>query len=1165
MNAVKKLLLSVQIAAAFAAALCISAGAEQIYGGDFLKTKYTVYDSAIAGEKTDGNVAISQDALPGKTEISFDFSINSGFTGASADITARRLGKSDVGVPVSLALSKVDDTAFSLACGGETIADLLEFGKTYSLVVQLDLNGGKYNVHLYENQEKNRLVAYKSGLGTESGFSDYGVTGVSFGGDISVSHLTAFRERAAENVPVTDIGSSIVTVSTALSQDIEKGDYYDIYAAFYKDAEKTELADALKKTYRCYDNYAEAIFDLSGSFLNPDYYISVYALRSSNIAPLALSGRPSEDDSSGVAFNMECSQRTSWYTLGESVTYTLASGAATDSVSKICGAVYNSNGAPVYSAAVDLAQVQSGGWTYTPAQSGYYKVIFYALTKNNRVVYEHRQYDTIYDKYLGGVKLDKSGHNFYVTAFENKDWENRNKRYGMSIDRYDGEYDLDIAKQLGMSFVRLHAFSWKDIQPTQDGDLVWTKTTGATHQYERIFDRIAAQDRFDVIANILYTPLWASSNKDETENHYDLPEYATHAPSDNKFLTDFIDRLYEKYGRYITAWEIYNEPNVNNSSGFWHDTTENYVSMLGAAYNEIKALSAADASKSEPDTVVMGGIGSYYLAFYRDFLENGGWRYTDKIALHGYDIRPWNFTQAYKQYAQSDNIGTVDTEAHMMLFSRQSDNFIYTEKQLALRTLKEFLRQIKYDVERIAFFQAYENHVMGEDIMKFNDAYSNGDTQWSIVMAGLYRKKPSFEPRFAAGALNTLIAKSGSVTEYADEYKTGNINIVRLTADGNPVYVLWGDDLAAQSADADLSGITYGAVITDWEGRVVSADGFAALADEVYFIEGLSDSAFSYLGSAKGTEPYLGEVLYSEYEKSARACEGPVYQHTDAPLYNAETASINTADAKWNDVYAYDLNGNPTDNLPKGQLAVHVSNDGLECVMKVSNTNDSGESMPTVKAEMLVGMDTAGNGAAGYSIQFTAKFTPQYSTGMRVYKSVLPYTGGDIIDNTDVNVDIADAKMYIVEGDGCKYFYMFMPAIELYPFDCGSNYKVNIGVQFKGFQTNVGGDNVSTFLRTNGNESYDIYKPWQFASIQYAEQPATTDISKGIVNEVVNAKAGEYVSAKILCNDEIIYVNQYVADADGRCKISAVVSGGEGSYVLKTYSDSVGYTTISLN
>ena len=1151
------ILMSVVLSISF---LTYTVGAEQIYSGDFLKEKYTVYDSSIANENIGGNVLISQDALQGKTEISCDFSISSDFVSGAINLVAKKLNKSDTDILVSFSFLKDDNSTFKLDCGNGFIVNSLDFDKIYSLVVQIDFNNRKYNVVLYENHDKNCLIIYKGGISLENKFVGYGLSDIGFTGDVKVSYLSAYRERTAVNTPVINIDddNNIANVSAVLLENIEKGESYDIYVVFYKDDSRREIADVMKKTYKCFDNYAEASFDLNDSFKERNYSVSVFAFKSEDMTPIALVGKLSDDDTDGVEFNMECTQKTSWYTLNDTVTYTLTDNSKLNNVAEIRGTVYNSDGTIVDSVVSDLETVQSNGWNYTPIQSGYYKVIFYAVTESNRIVYEYRMYNTIYDKELDGVKMDKSGHNFYVTSFENKDWDDRNALYGMSIDRYDGEYDMDIAKQLGMSFIRLHAFSWKDIQPTQDGEFIWTKTNGATHFYEKIFNRIENGDKFDVIANILYTPLWASTNTDTTEASYDFPEYAKYAPSDNKYLTDFIDKLYEKYGKYISTWEIYNEPNVSGCSSFWHDTTENYVSMLGAAYNEIKKLSAEDSYKSEPDTVTMGGIGpsSRYLTFYKEFLAKGGGKYTDKIAMHGYDIDPWVYTEA------NGNKKVINTEAHMMLFSRSTDNFYYTEKQLALRTFKEYLKQIKYGVEKIAFFQPYENHVMGEDVMKFNDAYYNDGNQWAIVMAGLYRKKPSIEPRFVAGALNTLIAKSGTVTEYVDEYKTGNVNIVRLTADDKPLYILWGDDLAAQNNDAELNSIINNASITDWEGRAVLNEGFKVGADEVYFIEGLSDDAFSYLDSAKGAKLYLGDVLYSEYEKNARTSEGPLYIHSDVPLYESIIGSGNMDNVKWNKMYTYEN----TADLD-GQLAIHTSKDGLECVMRVDNTDSNGNSVPTSKAEMLIGVDTTGNVVKGDTVQFTAKFTPEDSQGMRVYKSVLPYIGGDVVDNTGLNEPIQNAKINIYEAqDGHKYFYIFIPVVELYPFNYASNYKINVGVQFRGYQTFNGSVRKSTYCRMNEKENYNVNKPWQFASIQYADEQFPADADELTVNKVIYAEAGEYVSVAILKNNEVVYLNQYLTDSYGKCQVFAIISDkDEGTYTLRAYSRSKGYTIIKLN
>ena len=149
------ILMSVVLSISF---LTYTVGAEQIYSGDFLKEKYTVYDSSIANENIGGNVLISQDALQGKTEISCDFSISSDFVSGAINLVAKKLNKSDTDILVSFSFLKDDNSTFKLDCGNGFIVNSLDFDKIYSLVVQIDFNNRKYNVVLYENHDKNCLI-----------------------------------------------------------------------------------------------------------------------------------------------------------------------------------------------------------------------------------------------------------------------------------------------------------------------------------------------------------------------------------------------------------------------------------------------------------------------------------------------------------------------------------------------------------------------------------------------------------------------------------------------------------------------------------------------------------------------------------------------------------------------------------------------------------------------------------------------------------------------------------------------------------------------------------------------------------------------------------------------------------------------------------------------
>ena len=821
-----------------------------------------------------------------------------------------------------------------------------------------------------------------------------------------------------------------------------------------------------------------------------------------------------------LVFNMKCTDELSWIKAGTQVCY-VPKYPLNDKIAYICGTVYNSDGTLADEVTASADEVKSNGWRYTPQDSGFYKVTFRAQTSDGTVITEHSDYKAYYEQKTGTVhRIDRAGHSFFVSGFESKGMGDRNPLYGMSIGNYDGRYDLGIADRLGMSFVRLHALSWKDIEPENVTD-----ENGKSYdwgKYDKIFDAIRNKYPLDVIGNILYTPKWASPSDDESGSL--VPEYASYAPTKTEYLTEFINDLYDRYGDCVSTWEIYNEPHLPGGSVFWHDTAANYVKMLSGAYGALKTLSGGS------DTVTMGGIGAKrYLSFYREFIKNGGWQYTDKLVMHGYDLDPWNYLGINDKMGETSSKGVMDTEAHMVLFNGSSPNICYTEKQLALRMYNEYLRQIKYGVEKIAFFQPYDNSVQAEDLMILDSISSDRN----VVSAGLFRKKPDFEPRFAAGALNTLIAMTGKEVHYGDEFKAGGVNIVKLISDGEPLYVLWGDDLTPQQSTA-LGTFAEGTVITDWEGRSINTADFTVRADEVYFVKNCG-GAFDALQSAKGSDVYNGGVVYSENEINKKTAAGAQAVATDGEIFSHSTGSLG-AKLLWNDLkYANGKNLN-------AKFAVTSCSDGFDCVVRT----DKDSTLPS--ATLVLGADTFANGIASDVVEITAEIKNGTCT---VKKTASPDLGGDLPsgDYSKKGEAVNGAVCKTFGDDTYKYTCLHIPYTQLYPYFYTQDGSLNFALKFTALSPS--GTVSATYFSADG---YSPYKPWNFGTVRFGGR---ANVSKALQIQLVT-EPGEYTAVQILRDNEPVYFNQYASDSDGNCNITASLDE-DGEYKIKTYNNSSNY------
>ncbi len=1269
-------ILIIALSAMFCTA-AFSVNAEEIYAGDFLKCKYTLYAEQKAAAKS---YDISDFPMSGKTEISFDFTPQNS---ALCSFNVQNYALSDETEVLRLRTEKSDSGFALIAANAQndecTTADGIEENKTYCAVIQLDLSESTYNVTVYENHSRNRLVSYKRGLALGGSFAGYGLKSTDFA--VSAENFEVYRERAAKDKPVIDIKNELVSVGAVISENIKAGDECDVFIAFYS-ADRSRLIAVEKKeyTHKGFDNYAEIFFALDGNF-KADYPVSVFVFKRGSIYPASQKGgadisqggisvknalaytgfekeepykntfavtggklpqkwsangwngaaspfdmtvsdggylalgavgkgyagicspwlslpqnglsisfklKCSEDydgniprivllyydenskykgsdftyfqnvtsdiwkneqlyvnpesypdgaakvsvafctsysfGASGqlyydslcvddIVFNMQCDEKLSWYSVGDTVKYTLKY-PVSGKISEICGQVYNSDNELADEVSLSLSEVSANGWTYTPKQSGFYRVVFRAVAEDNRIIYESMKYKANYNSTTQKLYYIEHGyHNFYVTSFKNPDISERNKLYGMSIANYDGDYDLNIADKIGMSFVRLHAFSWKDIEPENV-----TETNGRSYNwsdYDKILDRIRNELKFDVIGNILYTPEWASPVKDESGGL--VPRYARYAPEDMTNLTDFLHDLYARYGDLVNTWEIYNEPHLPGGSVFWSDSAGNYVNMLKAAYDTIKAESG------DSDTVTMGGIGAKrYLSFYRQFLEKGGWKYTDKLTMHGYDLDPWNCFDVNSHLNIDSDKGVINTEAHTILFNGSSSDIYYTEKQLGLRLIKDYLRQIKYGVEKIAFFQPYDNSVQGGDCMILDNMTDN----FTTAAAGIFRKLPYYEPRFAAGVLNTLISVSGTEISYCEEYKTGNVNIVKLSSGGEPLYVLWGDELAA--ADSADVRISENASVLDWEGRRINAADFAVRADTVYFISGLDENAFSYLDSAKGEHVYDGKVLYSENEINKKGASGLKAEASYEEIFEHSGRQMAGNEITWNTI------------SDSADFAVYKCSGGFDCAVRTPRSG-------AVKAQLVIGIDTFANGIASDVVEITGALS---KSGGTITKTLAPDICGDMPseDYSGSGETVNGAFGFAADDDNYTYYCTHIPLTQLYPYFYGEDGKISLGIKLTEYNAN----NAETGKFCWGG-AYNRARPWNFGTVQLAEK------FKGNIIKTVSAKPGEYVSVEILKDGEPIYYNMYVTPENGECTIFAALDR-DGTYTMRTYSDSAGYT-----
>ena len=206
---------------------------------------------------------------------------------------------------------------------------------------------------------------------------------------------------------------------------------------------------------------------------------------------------------------------------------------------------------------------------------------------------------------------------------------------------------IQLAVDARISWLRIPAFNWSEIEPTAPVDGVHTYDWNQVP--ESSLQNIADNHMY-AIATVKMTPLWAQKYPGE---------YC--GPIAESYLDDFAEFLSAAVQRYsqppynVHYWELGNEPDVDpdllpdpySVFGCWGDDDDEYygggyyAEMLKVAYPAIKA--------ADPDAqVLIGGLlldcdpgdpdcrNPKLPRFFEGILRNGGGAYFDIVGFHGY-------------------------------------------------------------------------------------------------------------------------------------------------------------------------------------------------------------------------------------------------------------------------------------------------------------------------------------------------------------------------------------------------------------------------------------------------------------------------------------------------------------------------------------------------
>lgn len=173
----------------------------------------------------------------------------------------------------------------------------------------------------------------------------------------------------------------------------------------------------------------------------------------------------------------------------------------------------------------------------------------------------------------------------------------------------DATRDAEFAamENAGISWARCD-FAWLGVEPVQ-GE--WNFTG-----LDALVDKAEAQD-MEILGILGSSPPWANGGQE-----WNWP------PSDIDAWRNYVHTVVSRYAGRVSAWEIWNEENID---AFWRPEPDSaqYMVLLEAASQEIRA---ADPYA----TIVMGGVAGLGYTYLKECLDAGAAAFVDAIAYHPY-------------------------------------------------------------------------------------------------------------------------------------------------------------------------------------------------------------------------------------------------------------------------------------------------------------------------------------------------------------------------------------------------------------------------------------------------------------------------------------------------------------------------------------------------
>lgn len=680
-------------------------------------------------------------------------------------------------------------------------------------------------------------------------------------------------------------------------------------------------------------------------------------------------------------------------------------------------------GATLYTGEVGGREFNEKGWCWQPPSPGYYEAEFSRGGSVDGTVaesYRFRVYkqDRKTKKYslAGDTQIPVTKHPFAV-ATPTRPVAEISPVFGMSphFSRYRDF--LPLSRLVGFRGIRVHYIDWAKLEK-EKGVWDWKELD----EFMQLARKNGYSDS-DITLNLMGIPRWASTRPEATWINICIQEYKTVIPKQMEDWKNFIRMVMRRYPG-VKKYELWNEPHLIGYSCFWSDSVENFVALLKAGYETVKA--------ENPEAIVhLGGIGMRYLPFYRELLKLGGDRYYDVLPMHGSWVQMAPFRRMEKEFGRKSK-PWLSSEWHAMLLRA---SFPWpSEPMLTRNMLCDFLNQVRQGAEEVDFFCIVNAQNFEKECLPWMKKFNPGSASH---VSGLFRKTPFPAPRYQAVAwhvLSDLVKGKLSVGE-GFRFCAGQC-AVSLSSDAGELLIFWNGGETPVRIDGELAKIVAASSVCEADGRPVALPAEMTLAPEFYYIARNPDRKLLAAVKGRGAEVLIpqSKALPLSHEVCGNYLPGKLFDANlqltaagrRAPRMALREKAVIDPAARAGEI--------------SGFFSAALDRENFELYVEVKDAvhHPLPGKQPWEGDSVQFAFDGGGRGLTGDRIEFT--LTLDREGRARLEKNFAAPVGGDLPGRyTPANEPMQTVTVAGERRNGRTIYRLRMPVSELYPLTIPAN------------------------------------------------------------------------------------------------------------------------------